>query len=246
MAERYDPTAYGAHIADDYDAMYEHAFDTDGAVAVLADLADGGPVLEFGVGTGRLALPLAARDLEVHGVDASNEMLDKLRAKPGGEQVSTSVGDFATVRVDGSFRLVVLAINTVFALPDQDAQVAVFENAARHLRTKGRFVVEAWVPDLGRFHRCAGVWPRHLSGGEASIEIANVDPIAQRMETVQVRFGPDRTGVYPANHRYAWPAELDLMARLANMRLEHRWEDWQRRPMTRTSTAHVSVYRLDA
>jgi SAM-dependent methyltransferase len=245
VPDHYDPTVYGAAIADDYDEIYD-TLDTDGAVAMLADLARGGPVLELGVGTGRLALPLAARGLRVHGVDASNVMAEKMRAKHGGDDIEVTIGDFANVVLDESFTLVVLAFNTIFALPDQDAQVAVFCNAARHLAPGGRFVVEAWVPDVARFHRGRALWPRHIDPSNVSLEVAELDPVRQRMQTTQLRFGPDGVRLYPANHRYAWPSELDLMARIAGMQLADRFEDWRRTPFTATSTAHVSLYQRRA
>lgn len=239
----YDPTEYGARIAAEYDDIYDEVFDTDAAVACLAELADGGDVLELGVGTGRLAIPLVARGVAVHGVDASEEMLVRLAAKPGGAGIPVTLGDFAEVSVAGEFSLVVLAINTVFALPTQDAQVRCFQNAARHLVPGGRFVVEAWVPDLTQFHRGQSVRPRDVSGDRVALVVARHDPIHQRMLTTQVHLSDAGVRLYPANHRYAWPAELDLMARLAGLHLEQRWGDWQRGPYTAESTAHVSVYR---
>jgi SAM-dependent methyltransferase len=243
--EPYDPTTYGAAIADTYDEMYESAFDTEGAVEFLVDLAGGGPVLEFGIGTGRLALPLAARGLTVAGVESSPEMVEQLRRKAGGDSIDVALGDFAAAQVEppeDGFSVVLLAINTIFALPDQDAQVDVFVNAARHLRPGGYFVVEAWVPDLSRFHRGQGVWSREHSAEHVSIEIARLDAAEQRMETTQVRFGPDGVQLYPANHRYAWPCELDLMARIAGLERTARWENWRRTPFISSSWTHVSVY----
>ena len=238
----FDPTEYGTKFADEYDATYEGVFDTEGAVACVADLAGDGPVLELGIGTGRLALPLAAKGVEVHGVDASAEMVDQLRTKPGGAEMNVVIGDFASARIDREFSLVLLAINTIYALPDQDAQVATFENAARHLRPGGLFVVEAWVPDLSRFDRGQGVWARKVSGDRVSVEVAWLDAPAQMMRTTQLQFTDGDVRLYPANHRYAWPSELDLMARLAGMRLRERWQNWQRDPFTNDSRDHVSVY----
>jgi SAM-dependent methyltransferase len=243
VTDDYDPTVYGAAIADDYDEVYG-ALETDRAVAFLAGLAGAGPVLELGIGTGRLALPLAARGLRVHGVEASPAMAEKMRTKPGGDGIDVTIGNFASVVVDERFTLVVLAFNTIFALPDQDAQVDVFENAARHLHPGGRFVVEAWVPDVARFHRGQAVWPRHIGSAHVSFEVAALDPVRQLMQTTQVRAGPDGVRLYPANHRYAWPSELDLMARVAGMRLEHRYADWDRSPFTASTMTHVSVYEL--
>ena len=240
----HDAAAYGAAFADDYDATYEGVYDTDGAVERLVELAEGGAVLELGIGTGRVALPLAARGIEVHGVDASPEMVARLQEKPGSADIPVVVGDFRTVEVSGSFRMVALLINTIYALPDQDAQVDVFATAARHLEPGGCFVVEGWVPDPTRFHREEAVWPRHVAGGRVAIEVARHDPVRQRIETTQVQFGPAGVRTFPANHRYVWPAELDLMARLAGMRLESRWADWRQSPFTARSRDHVSVYRL--
>jgi SAM-dependent methyltransferase len=245
MTSTHDPAKYGASIADVYDEMYEHEFDTDGAVQFVAELSGGAAVLELGIGTGRIAIPLAALGLEVHGVDASAEMVQQMRNKRGGDQIAVSIGDFSEVKLQPEyFGVVLLAINTIFAVPDQDAQVAVFENAARHLRPGGSFVVEAWIPDLTRFHRNQGLWPRHIGGDYVSIEVAALDTVRQRMETTQIRFGPRGLELHPANHRYAWPSELDLMARIAGLRLAQRWADWRRTTFNQESWTHVSVYEL--
>ena len=239
----FDPTTYGASgIADEYDDLYV-AMDPADAVTCLARLAGDGPVLELGIGTGRLALGLLERGLDVHGVDASPEMVAKLRAKPGGDRVPVVLGDFASADAGRGFSLVVLAVNTIFALPDQDAQVACFANAARHLSPGGRFVVEAWVPDVGGFRHNRVVRPRILRADRVSIESAELDPVDQMMRTTQVVFSDGSVRLYPANHRYAWPAELDLMARLAGMAREVRWADWAGSPFTAESRAHVTVYR---
>lgn len=241
----FDPSAYGASgIADDYDAMYAHEWDTDGAVEFLAGLAADGSLLELGIGTGRLALPLLERGVEVHGIDGSQAMVDQLRLKPGGNRIPVTIGDFSEAGVDRRFDVVVLAANTIFALPDQDAQVRCFENAARHLHDGGVFVVEAWIPDLGAFRHNRLVRPRLLSEGLMSIESVALEPSAQRMRTTQAVFRDGSVRLYPANHRYAWPSELDLMARLAGLDLEVRVADWQRAPFGDESRTHVSVYRL--
>ena len=243
MAE-FDPGAYGASgIAEEYDELYADHWDTEDAVECLVQLAEDGRVLELGIGTGRLALPLVARGVEVHGVEASPEMVAKLRAKPGGDRIPVEVADFAAADAGGGFSLVVLAANTIFALPDQQAQVACFANAARHLAPAGRFVVEAWVPDVGAFRHNRLVRPRITRADTMSIETAELDPVAQMMRTTQAVFSNGSVRLYPANHRYAWPAELDLMAQLAGLGSEHRWSDWARSPFTAESRAHVSVYR---
>jgi SAM-dependent methyltransferase len=238
----FDPTLYGASIADEYDELYSGSFDTDAAVERLADLAAGGPVLEMGIGTGRLALPLVARGLEVHGVDASAEMVVKLHQKPGGDRVPVVIGDFSEVHAGSDFALVVLAFNTIFALPDQQAQVRCFANAARHLRPGGRFVVEAWVPDVGAFRHNRLVRPRIVRPHQISIEVAELDPVRQMMRTTQSVLRNGSVRLYPANHRYAWPTELDLMAQLAALRYVERWENWAGAPFTAESRNHVSVY----
>ena len=241
----FDASAYGSSgIAEEYDDLYSTEWDTDGAVDRLTELAEGGPVLEFGIGTGRLALPLLERGLEVHGVDGSADMVAKLRAKPGGERIPVVVGDFVTADAGRTFSLVVLAFNTVFALPDQQAQVACFANAARHLAPSGRFVIEAWVPDIGAFRHNRRVRPRVMQSDRISIETAELDPVEQIMRTTQAVISEGSVRLYPANHRYAWPAELDLMAQLANLHREARWADWTRAPFTADSQDHVTVYRL--
>lgn len=240
----FDPTAYGASgIADEYDELYTGHWDTAGAVEFVRELAGGGKVLEFGIGTGRLALPLVERGLEIHGVDGSPDMVAKLRDKPGGQQIPVVIGDFSSARAGSEFALVVLAANTIFALPDQDAQVDCFRNAAAHLAPSGRFVVEAWVPDVGAFRHNRSVRPRIMRPGTVSIESAELDPVTQMMRTTHVVFSDGSVRLYPADHRYAWPAELDLMAQLAGMRREARWADWRHSPFTADSVAHVTVYR---
>jgi hypothetical protein len=187
---------------------------------------------------------MAQRGLAVAGVEASPEMVDVLRRKPGGQDIPVAMGDFSETRAPGEFSLVVLAFNTIFALPDQAAQVRCFGNAAAHLLPGGRFVVEAWVPDLAAFRGGGAVRPVDVREDEVVLEAATLYPAAQRMHTTRMRFTDAGVRLLPANHRYAWPAELDLMARLAGMSREHRWRDWSRAPFTDDSPAHVSVYRL--
>ncbi|GIH63848.1 class I SAM-dependent DNA methyltransferase [Microbispora siamensis] len=239
----FDASAYGRAIADIYDEMVEH-LPTGPAVERIFRLAEGGPVLEFGIGTGRLALPLAARGLAVAGVDGSPDMVAILRDKPGGDRIPVTVGDFSEVRVEGRFALVLLAFNTVFALPSQDAQVRCFHNAAAHLRPGGRFVVETWVPDPAAFRDRTSLRLLSLDEDEVVVEAARLSPAEQFMHTTKLRMTADGLRLLPANHRYAWPCELDLMARLAGMEREHRWADWSGAPFTDDSRGHVSVYRL--
>ncbi|MEU0516415.1 class I SAM-dependent methyltransferase [Streptosporangium sp. NPDC006007] len=243
MTQVFDVSTYGRAIADIYDTTMAGAA-TEAAVDRLCELAGGLPVLEFGIGTGRLALPLAARGLTVVGVDGSADMVEVLRSKPGGDRIPVTIGDFAATRVEGDFNLVVLAINTIFALPSQDAQVDCFRNAAAHLRPGGRFVVEAWIPDMAAFHNGTALRLVSLSEDGVLAEAARLSPADQMMYTTKVRMTSDGLRLLPANHRYAWPSELDLMARLAGMEREHRWADWNGAPFTDDSRTHVSVYRL--
>ena len=244
-APDHEAASYGARVADGYDAIYEGVWDTDGAVDRLVELAGDGPVLELGVGTGRIALPLAERGLDVHGVDGSAEMLELLKAKPGGDRVTVTYGDFSETVVEGSFSLVVLLVNTIYAMADQDAQVRCFANAARHLGPGGRFVVEGWVPDPPEpgHQRVRG---RRLAKGLAGLVIEEHDPVAQTLATTQVvLYESGQMRMFPVVHRYAWPSELDLMARLAGLTLESRWADWHRTPFDAGSANHVSVWRQD-
>lgn len=243
MEHEHDSTSYGRRAAADYDVVYGDTFDTEGAVECLSLQADGGPVLEWGIGTGRLALGLVARGLDVCGLDSSQEMLDILAAKPGGGEIPTTVGDFSETRVEGDFALVVLAINTLFALPDQDSQVRCFRNAAAHLRPGGRFVVEAWIPDIASFTRNARVSEREIGGDEVAIVLARLALATQQIEVTQVQIGERGCRLFPMRHRYAWPAELDLMGQLAGLELEHRWSDWRNGSFGDDSMQHVSVYR---
>jgi SAM-dependent methyltransferase len=237
----FDAAAYGRSAARDYDALHA-GLDPAAAVRTLTELAAGKPVVEFGIGTGRIALPLAERGMEVHGIEGSAEMAAELRRKPGGGQIPVVIGNFAETLAGTGFGLVLLAVNTVYALPNQDAQVACFRNAARHLRVGGCFVVEAWMPDIDAFHNGTAVRPVQIESGHIELEIARIFLATQTMVTTKLHLSDEGTRLIPANHRYAWPAELDLMARLAGLRLAHRWENWEREPFRDTSKTHVSVW----
>ena len=244
-----DPSAYGARLADDYDELYGDVFDTEAAIDQLVALAEGGRVLEMGVGTGRIALPLAARALEVWGVDGSPAMLERLAAKPAGSSVRAVCGDFGTIRVGDNgeqFDLVLLLVNTIYAMPSQEHQIACFANVARHLRPGGRFVVEAWVPDPPRGGEGLGLRARRLGEGYAGLVFEEHDASRQVLSTRQVVISATgQTKSFPVVHRYAWPAEMDLMARMSDMSLESRWGDWHRRPFDAASINHISVWRRD-
>jgi hypothetical protein len=170
-------------------------------------------------------------------------MLNRLRAKPEGSKVNLMEADFSDFELPERFSLAILAFNTVFALPSQDAQVRCFGCVAFHLRPGGCFVVEAFVPNPGRFVDGQSVRLRAMTDGRVALDVARIDPATQFMYTTQVHLQDGGVRLYPANHRYAWPSELDLMARLAGMQLEDRWEDWRGTPFGSTSQFHVSVYR---
>ena len=236
----YDPGRYGEDWAQDYDALFDHL--DHATVDAIVELAGGGPVLEFGIGTGRLALPVAARGVKVVGVEASQAMVDALRRKPGGEQFDIVMGDFAHATVEGEFAVVLLAFNTLFALPDQEAQLACFANAARHLAPDGVFALDAFVPDLTRFERGQRLETRAAEPNEVRLEASRHDPVNQRVTSTLVRLSAVGPRLLPTTARYAWPAELDLMARLAGLRLRDRWQWWDHTPFTSSSGQHVSIY----
>jgi SAM-dependent methyltransferase len=239
----YGSATYGDHIADVYDQWGGAPDDTDEAVAFLAGRAGAGPVLELGVGTGRIALPLAARGLRVHGIDASQRMVERLRAKPDGAGIPVTIGDFADVDVPGSFALVLVVFNTFFALLSQDDQVRCFQRVAARLVPGGAFVLEAFVPDLGRYQRAQHVATRSISVDEVHLETSMLDRVEQRIRSQHVVLGEHGIRFYPVQLRYAWPAELDLMARLAGLDLAERWSGWRGERFTAQSARHISVYR---
>ena len=240
---------FGEDVAAAYDedtAQLSEPDVLDPQLDLLAELAAGGPVLEFAVGTGRVAVPLAARGLRVAGVELSPAMAARLRAKPGGDEatVPVVVGDMVTARVPGAatFSLVFLVFNSLMNLTTQDAQIACFRNAAAHLAPGGRFVVEIMVPALRRLP----VGERYVvfDRSETHVGIDEYDVATQRLWSHHITFGQDgRARQTSPPFRYAWPAELDLMAMLAGMRLVDRWADWHRSPFTSESPAHVSVWQ---
>jgi SAM-dependent methyltransferase len=209
-------------------------------VQLLADLAGQGGALELGIGTGRIALPLAALGVPVAGIDNSQAMVARLRAKPGGEDIEVAIGDFARTRVGGELSLVYLVFNTIFNLVTQDEQIACFQNAAAHLRSGGRFVIETGVPDLQNLPVGQTIIPFRADPEGIGFDVYDV--VTQRFSSQHYVFAEGRVETYPVEFRYAWPSELDLMARLAGLRLQDRWAGWQREPFTSLSRAHVSVY----
>jgi SAM-dependent methyltransferase len=243
--------------ADIWDEEAARRYDTPGVgmfapevlgptVERLRSLAAGGRALELAIGTGRVAVPLAEAGVEVVGIELCQPMVDQLRTKVGEEQLPVVVGDMTSARAEGEFTLVFLVFNGISNVLTQEAQIAVFENAARHLVPGGRFLIELWVPDLrtlppGR--------PASVFAAEAGYLGADVfDTVGQQVVSHHVRFDPSsgtRASIFRSPHRYVWPAELDLMARLAGFRLESRHGGWSDEPFTAESRDHVTVYRLE-
>lgn len=237
---KWGPASYGDRIADIYDE--ETRVPPEPAVEFLAPLAAGGRVLELGIGTGRIALPLAARGVEVHGVDASQAMVTKLRAKSGGQDVPVTIGDFAEVSVEGTFNLIFVAVSTIFALVTQEDQVRCFANVAAHLVAGGAFVVDAFVPDPALFTDEQRLAAHRVDVEEVELIAGRHDRVAQRVSSAQIRLSEAGIRLDPMEIRYAWPTELDLMAQLAGLQLRERVCGWSREPFTDRSRAHVSVY----
>lgn len=217
--------------------------DEEAAVSFLCQLADGGPALELGVGTGRIALPLVARGAQVDGIDVSEPMVARLQAKPGGDQIDVTIGDFADVGVPGRYGLVFVVFNTFFNVLSQADQVRCFENVAAHLTDDGAFVIEAYVPTfLVRLEDDQYVRTEGIGVDEVRLDLLRHDGATQTIEENHVSLSTTGIRFNPVVQRYAWPAELDLMARIAGLRLRERWGGWRGEPFVSTSELHVSVY----
>jgi SAM-dependent methyltransferase len=234
---------FGEPVAERYDERYDHLTDpavVNPMVDFLADLARDGTALELGIGTGRIALPLAQRGVRVHGIDLSEAMVARLRAKRGAEQIVVTIGDFATTTVEATFSVAYLVANTIMNLTTQDEQVACFRNVATHLEPGGCFVIEVLVPGLrrlppGETFQLFDVSPTHVGFDEYDVARQGLISHHYWIEDGKVeRFSPP--------FRYVWPAELDLMAQLAGMTLRERWSGWNREPFTSDSSKHVSVW----
>lgn len=239
----YEAHTYGDRIAGVYDELYGTLFDVDATVSLLAELGGDGPALELAIGTGRIALPLADRGVDVTGIDASEAMVAELRAKPGGDDIPVVMGDFADVDIEGRFKLVFVVFNTLFNLATQDEQVRCFTNVTKHLTEDGVFVVEAFVPDVTRYTRHQTTGVDRLDSESVHLEASRHDPVNQTVDSqhIHLRRG-EPVEMYPVSIRYAYPSELDLMARLAGLRLRARWGGWHKEPFTSESKFHVSVY----
>jgi SAM-dependent methyltransferase len=242
-----DDGFFDQRVARRYDESAQQWFRpsvVDPAVDFLAALAGDGPALELGIGTGRLALPLAGRGVRVHGIELSNAMVAQMRAKPGGDEIAVTVGDFATTTVEQTFTVAYLVANTIMNLTTQAEQVACFRNVAAHLKPSGCFVVEVGVPDLRRLPPGETVLALEVSDdrwGFDEYDVARQGLVSHHFEIVDGRV--ERLSI---PFRYAWPAELDLMAQLAGMRLRERWAGWTREPFTSDSREHISVWEKPA
>lgn len=233
--------SFGEDVAEMYRDVQRG--DEIAAVAFLEQLAGGGPVLELAIGTGRIALPLAARGIRVDGVDISPAMIAKLRAKPGGDAISVTVGNFADVPVPDTYHLIFVVWNTLFNLLTQEDQVRCFENVADHLTGDGSFVVEAFVPAfLYRLRNDQYVDAEAIRVDEVRLDVLRHDVATQIIEESHVTLSSAGVHLNPVVQRYAWPSELDLMARIAGLRLKYRWGGWNREAFNSTSSTHVSVY----
>ncbi len=241
---RYGVSTYGDRAAARYDELFTQPAASPACIDFLASLAGRGPALELGIGTGRVALPLAARGVAVEGIDSSRKMVAKLRAKRGGRRIRVAFGDFADVDVEGRYTLVFVVFNTFFGLLTQEDQVRCFANVAAHLEPGGAFVIEAFVPDLARFDRGQRTSTSHVDTDTDTVQmqVSVHHATEQQIDTQHFVIERGKLRTYPVRIRYAWPSELDLMARLAGLELRERWSGWERAPFTSQSGSHVSVY----
>ena len=241
--ERYDPlSTWGDEMAE-HDAAFVRGDEAE-TVAFLSTYARGGPALELAVGTGRIALPLAGTGIRVDGIDFSVAMLDKLRARPGGDRLTLTLGDMADVGVSGAYRLIYVVHNSLFNLLSQDEQVRCFRNAASHLSDDGAFIVEGGMTAafFDRLRRGSYLEPEMFDADFALLDLLRIEPDTQMLYELRVLLTEKGTQFFPHAERYAWPAELDLMAQMARLHLKERWSSWTRQPVTATSDNVVSVY----
>src|SRR2546423_511244 len=230
-------------IADFYDESATDMFADSVVIPIvdlLADLGGSGRALELGIGTGRIGLPLAARGVPVSGIDASAKMVEKMREKPGGKDIPVVIGDFATASIDGVYSLAYAVFNAVWNLRTQDKQVACFENVTRHLELGGYFVIELFVPDLLNISPGHNIHPFRVDSSGMSFDVYDV--AGQRLTSHHFWIGRQGMRSFASEGRYAWPSELDLMAKLAGMRLNNRWGGWKQEPFTESSRSQVSIY----
>lgn len=244
--DNYLPSTYGDRMADVYDQIQGEG-DASAAAVFLAELCmqwpdQLGPVLELGIGTGRVALPLAAKGVEVYGIDASSAMLEELHAKPGSKKITGILGDFAEISLNRRFKIIFVVFGTFFCLTSQKAQIQCLKQVAVHLTEDGLFVIQASVPDFSGFIRNQNVRVSSIEIDRVIVTITQHDPVAQKTTTQHIMITEKGIRLMPVHVRYIWPNELDAMAQIAGLELKERWADWDRTPFTSTSRGHVSIY----
>ncbi len=235
-----DELTYGERIAGVYDELYAEC--EAATVDLLEALAQGGRVLELGIGTGRVALPLRQRGVDVMGIDLSPAMIARLRSKPGGSEIEVVQGSFADLDLDARFSLIYVVFNTFYSLLTQEDQVRCFQRVSDHLADDGVFLMEVFVPDLCRFDAQQTVRATQVEVDMVQLDVTRHSPVEQQVCSQHVRISEEGIRLYPVRLRYAWPSELDLMARLAGLRLKHRWASWEKDAFVAASPKHISVY----
>lgn len=238
----YNEKTYGDRFADVYDDWFS-SYDP-ALINTLAAYADGGAALELGIGTGRVAIPLKEKGIEVEGIDTSEAMVERMHAKPAGKQIPVMIASFANFSIEKKFKLVYLVFSTLFGLLTQDEQVECFQSVARHLTPDGVFVIEAFLPDMGRFTSGQTIRVTQLEDQEVRLDASQLDIVNQIISSQQVVLTEDGAQLRPVKIRYVWPAEMDLMARLAGLSLQQRVADWNGAPFTAQSSKHISVYGI--
>ncbi len=237
----YKESDYGEKIADIYDDLYHH-YNRD-LTDTLQELSNNGRVLELGIGTGRIALPLARKGVEIFGIDASPSMVAKMKAKPDGDAIPVKIANFADFDIEGTFSLIFVVFNTFLALTSQNEQIKCFQNVANHLTENGVFAVEVFYPEPKRFNNNQNVSTVQISGDSVMLDVCIHDPVNQHLNVRHVVLNEGK-GItfYPVQLRYVWPSELDLMANLAGLHLKHRWSNWKKEPFLSDSKNFISIY----
>lgn len=238
----YDDTTYGQRIAEAYDELYS-GYDP-ASIELLAELVGRGTALELGIGTGRIALPLQEKGVFVQGIDASEKMISKLRAKPHGAEIEVLKGSFSDFKIDKHFSLIYVVFNTFFALLTQEQQIQCFNSVKHHLSPQGVFLLEVFVPNLCRFTDHQTVRAVSIKEHVVNLEVSQLDPVAQQVTSHHILLSNDGIHSYPVKIRYAWPSELDLMAQITGFSLQHRWGSWSKEAFTKDSQKHISIYEL--
>lgn len=246
----WDDRVYGDRIADIYDDLYEELFDKAATVTFLEERARGaegtgeGRALELAIGTGRIAIPLSQKGIAVEGIDSSGAMADRVRAKPGGEDIAVTIGDMADIGVPGRFDLIYVVFNSLFAVTTQEDQIRLFRNVADHLTDMGLFVVETFVPDVTRWQRHQNAEVNEVTVDRVSLSFSRHEPMTQTVQSQLTFISESGIKLVPTKLRYIWPSEMDLMAKLAGMELRERYGSWSRDHFTSESKSHISVYGM--